>query len=289
MEIRVRMPLIVAILVLAPVRGAPQGAAWIAQLSYRPTEVTAIRAGPARMPLVEVKISGISHWLLFDSGDMVGLSLTTSELSQHSLPVDSTWRRLASDGRVIGTFRRMRGSSVHAFGRALGDLPVFEINESIVPGLIGPDHLPGNRFTLDYRAGLLAVTDGALGTLPAEFAELPLVRSPRHPRLILAFCTVAGRPVLTEFDTGKTRTVIAPRLVEALGLRSTEDGVRLDALQIGPTPFAVSSAKVVSLAAIDQSLPAPIELSVGSDVMSQMLITVDYAAHRLVFRRQARE
>lgn len=284
-----RLPWIVMVLMLMPLRAESQGATWVEQLGYRQTEVTAIRAGPARMPLVEVTISGISRWLLFDTGDMVGLSLTTNELSQHPMPVDSTWQRLGSDGRVIGTLRRLRGSSVSAFGRALGDLPIFEFNESLVPGLIGPDLLPGKRFTLDYRAGLLGVTDAALGVPSAEFAVLPLVHSTRHPRLILAICSIAGRPVLTEFDTGKTRTVIDPRLVRTLGLVETEGGVRLDSLFLGPIAFAVSSAKLVSLADIDRSLPAPIELSVGSDIMSQLLITVDYATNRLVFRRQARE
>jgi hypothetical protein len=93
--------------------------------------------------------------------------------------------------------------------------------------------------------------------------------------------------VLTEFDTGKSRTVIDPELARQLKLASNERGVQIDSLFIGDTPFAIPSAKLVSLADIDRSLPAPIELSVGSDVMSQLLITVDYATNRLVFRAQS--
>lgn len=287
MGIEMRIALIVLFLALVPMRAEPQAPAWIEQLGYLPTDVIAIRSGPAQMPLVQVEVSGISRWLLFDTGNMVGLSLTTGELTQQSLPVDSTWRRLDSDGRVIGVFRRLRGSSVKAFGRALGDLPVFEVNDMIVPGLIGPDLLPGNRFTLDYRAGMLAITNAALGTPSAEFSVLPLVHSSRHPRLVLAYCTIAGRSVLTEFDTGKSRTVIGPELARELRLVSNERGVQIDSLVIGSIPFAIPSAKLVSLADIDTSLPTPIELSVGSDVMSQLLITVDYATNRLIFRRQS--
>ena len=188
----------------------------------------------------------------------------------------------------MGSFWRLRASSITAFGRALGDLPVWEVNESLVAGLIGPGLLPGSRFTLDYAGGLLAVTDAALATPPAEFTVLSLVRSSQHPHLILARCTIGGRSVLTEFDTGKTRTVIDPSLARALGLRSRENGVQIDSLFVGGIPFAIPSAKLMALADIDRSLPEPIELSVGSDVMSQLLITVDYATNRLVFRRQSR-
>jgi hypothetical protein len=283
-----RLSLLAALLALTPVCTEAQTSPWIEQLGYRPAEVTAVRAGPARLPLVQVAISGVSRWLLFDTGDAVGLSLTTSELTRQELPVDSTYRRLDSGGRVVGSFRRLRASSVTAFGRVLGDLPVWEVDESLVAGLIGPGLLPGSRFTLDYADGLLAITNAALGTPPAGFTVLPLVRSSQHPHLILVSCQVAGRSVLTEFDTGKTRTVIDPGLVRALGLTPQASGVRVDSLVIGPVPFAIPSAKVQSLADIDRSLPTPIELSVGSDVISQLLITVDYATNRLVFRRQSR-
>jgi hypothetical protein len=260
--------------------------AWAQQLGYRPTDLIAVRMGPAHVPLVQVEVSGVARWLLFDTGNMVGLSLTRQALNEQALPVDSTWRRLDSGGNVVGVFRRLQGSSVRAFGRQLGDLPVFETDDLNVPGLIGPDLLPGNRFTLDYRAGVLAVTNTELQNPPPEFTVVPLVRSSRHPRLILAFCTIAGRPVLTEFDTGKTRTVIDPGLAHELGLPSNDRGVRIESLAISKLTFAVPSAKPLVLAQIDPSLSTPIQLSVGSDVMSQLLITVDYAKDRLIMRSQ---
>ena len=265
-----------------PTPASAQVPEWVGPLGYRASELVEVRIGPYGMPLVQVDVAGVSRWLLFDTGDMVGVSLTTSELSSQELPVDSTWRRLDSDGSVIGEFRRLRAPSVRAFGRELGPLPIYEVDGLVVPGLIGLDLLPGGRFTLDYGSGLLAVTDTPLGEPPAGFEELPLVRSRRHPRLILAYCRIGEREVLTEFDTGKSRTVISPELARELGLVPDDRGVRIDALGVGSATFGIPSAKLVSLADIDRSLPAPIELSVGSDVMSELVITVDYATGRLL-------
>jgi len=265
-----------------PAPASTQLPAWVAALGYREAELIEVRTGPLGMPLVQVEVASTPRWLLFDTGDMVGVSLTTGELASQELPVDSTWRRLDSDGRVLGEFRRLRSPSVRAFGRELGPLPVYEMDELVVPGLIGPDLLPGSRFTLDYRAGVLAVTDTPLDVPPQGFDVLRLVRSRRHPRLILAYCRIGNREVLTEFDTGKSRTVIAPDLARELGLVADERGVRIDSLGVGSATFAIPSAKLVPLADIDRSLPAPIELSVGSDVMSELLITVDYATGRML-------
>ncbi|HEX5012364.1 MAG TPA: hypothetical protein VFY71_18390 [Planctomycetota bacterium] len=60
---------------------------------------------------------------------------------------------------------------------------------------------------------------------------------------------------------------------------STEqsDGVRIDCVGIGPLVFAVPSAKVVPKSGIDSTLTPPIQLSVGSDILAQTILTVDYA------------
>jgi hypothetical protein len=60
--------------------------------------------------------------------------------------------------------------------------------------------------------------------------------------------------------------------------------VRIDSVAIGPLIFAVPSAKVVPKSGIDPTLMPPIQLSVGSDILAEITLTVDYAGGKLLVR-----
>jgi predicted aspartyl protease len=261
---------------------------WVSQLGYRADEVFTARRGRLGMPFVEVTIGESTQRWLFDTGNMVGLTLATNVLDQLNLPEIGRWDRLDSDGRVIGAYRRVQAPRVHLLGRILSDQTIFEFSDTDLVGLVGPDALPGTRFTLDYQAEVLAVASSPVGIPPPGFIVLPLTRSSRHPQLILATGRVNGRPALIEFDTGASRTNIDPQLVRDLALPAAPDGVRIDSLDIGSLIFAVPSAKVVPKSNIDPTLTPPIQLSVGSDILAQIILTVDYAGGQLLVRDERR-
>ncbi len=272
----------VVITFLTTARAVAQQPSWVAQLGYRPDEVFAVRRGYLGLPFVEVAIGDSTYWLLFDTGNMVGLTLATPLLDQLRLPESGRWDRLDSDGRVIGSYRRVRAPGVRVLGRTLRDQVIFEFSDAALGGLVGPDALPGTRFTLDYRAGILAVTSSPLEGVPSGFAALPLTRSSRLPRLILARGRVNGFPALIEFDTGASRTNIDPALVQELRLPTAGNGVRIDSLAIGPLVFSVPSARVNAKAGIDPTLNPPIQLAVGSDILAQLILMVDYSRGQLL-------
>lgn len=267
-----------------PVAG--QQPAWVEQLGYRADQVFGAWRGRSGMPFVDVTIGERTWRLLFDTGNTVGLTLATNVLDQLGLPEEGRWDSFGSDGRKIGTYRRARAPSVRLLGRTLTDQPIYEFSDSGLVGLVGTDALPGDRFTLDYRAELLAVGTSAVGPLPAGSFALPLTRSRRHPRMILAMGRVNGRAVLIEFDTGASRTNIDPQLARELALPETSNGVRIDSLGIGPLMFTVPSAKLVPKSGIDPALTPPIQLAVGSDILSQLVMTVDYVSGRLIVLRE---
>jgi hypothetical protein len=269
---------------LAAATGVAQQPAWVAELGYRPDEVFALQRGYLGMPFVQVAVGDSTYWLLFDTGNMVGLTLATPLLDRLRLPESGRWDRLDSDGHVIGSYRRARAPIVRVLGRTLADQEIFEFSDTVLGGLVGPDALPGSRFTLDYRAGILAVTQSPLQHVPAGFAAVPLTRSSRHPRLILALGRVNGRPVLIEFDSGASRSNIDSALVQELFLPPAVNGVRIDSLAIGPLVFAVPSARVNPKAGIDPTLSPPIQLAVGSDILGQLILMVDYTRGQLLLR-----
>jgi predicted aspartyl protease len=264
--------------------GAAQRPAWVAQLGYRADQVYSAKPGRASRPFIEMTIGNVTRRVLFDTGNMAGLSLATNVLDELKLPEVGHWNYSDADGRVVGTYRRVRAPSVTFLGRTLTNQVILEFSDTSVGGLVGPEALPGARFTIDYRAELLAVTDAPLDSVPPGFVVLPLIRSTRQPYLILAMGSINGHPTLFEFDTGATRTNVDPELVRALALPQALNGVRIDSLALGSLMFAIPSARVDGKQGIDPALSPPLLLSVGSDVLSRIIWTVDRAAGRMLIK-----
>ena len=53
------------------------------------------------------------------------------------------------------------------------------------------------------------------------------------------------------------------------------NGYRIDSLEIGSQRFAVPSAKGVGFGGISDGLDAPILVAIGSDVLKEIVLTVD--------------
>lgn len=273
-----------AVLGLALVSGcspSPSSAGWQEAFGYAPSQVHEVEIGAFGCPVAPVSVDGRTFGLPFDTGNMVGLSLSTALYDELAPEPSGSYVRRNSAGEDVGTLRVGRARGVTFLGRDLGSLPVHELAHPDLPGLAGPILLGGGRFTLDYGARRLAVGGASPSGDVAGFRRLPLVRSGRHAMLILVRGSVEGREVLVEIDTGKSRSVVSPVLAEELGLRRVEGGVRVERFGLGDLSFRVPSAKEVAQTAIDPDLPEPILAGVGSDILSRFPWTVDYEAGAL--------
>lgn len=219
--------------------------------------------------------------LPFDTGNMVGLSVSSELFDQLGLTAVGHYERVNSAGEPIATLRVADADDVSVLGRDLGARRVYELDHPSLSGLVGPTLLEGGHFTLDYRSRKMGLGTGNLPDSVPGFQQVPLVRSSRHPMLILVRGTIEGRRVLFELDTGKSRTVIHPALSSELALKRGAQGVAITTLRIGDLSFEVRSAKEVDQTAIDPSLPEPILAGVGSDILSRFVWTVDYEAGAL--------
>jgi hypothetical protein len=90
--------------------------------------------------------------------------------------------------------------------------------------------------------------------------------------------SVGGRSILIEIDTGKSRAVVDPEWAAEVGIDVHGDTVVVGSVRIGDNSFDVKNAKPVRLGAIDSELPRQLALSLGSDMLSHYLITIDYAS-----------
>jgi hypothetical protein len=251
---------------------------WIEAFGYAPEEVVPIEIGRYGYPYIPVGVSGDSLMLVFDTGNMVGVSLSSELFDRLGLRSDGSWTSLSSAGEARGRYRFADGVGVTRPG---GEQRLTRVYEAVIhdlAGLFGPEDLGGRRFTVDYRSRSLAVSAEAGPDIVPGYLAIPLVRSDRHPGLILVRGTIEEHPVLIQLDTGKSRTVVNPDLARELGLRHVPHGVAIRSLRIGHLEFSIRSAKEVDQTAIDAELPEPILVGVGSDILARFPWTVDYDA-----------
>ncbi len=249
---------------------------WIQGFRYNNEDIHSIELGEFGYPYVPVSIAGNRLLLPFDTGNMVGISVSSEIFDRLGLPTDDTYILRDSSGKIVSTLRMANSANVTILNRSLEGVRVYETNHPGLPGLVGPMSIDGGHFTFDYSSEKMALSMAALPDNVPGFRSIPMIRSSRHPRLILVYGAIDGRSVLIELDTGKSRTVINPALASELGLRRNPRGVRIETLRIGDLSFEVPSAKEVDPTGIDPTLEEPILVGMGSDLLSRFVWTVDY-------------
>lgn len=254
---------------------------WVAELGYRSDELHPLKVGRLGFPMIQVQINDIPFDLVLDTGNMIGLSVTRRVAEKLQLPKTGAVQSLDSAGTVVGTLAVYEADSCEVFSRRWTGQRIFERPTSqthglvVGDGLIGPEQLLGRRVTFDYRNRLLGVSDRP--TPPdAEGDRLELVPSKGLEGMIIVAGAVNGRDVLVQLDTGKSRTVVDPILVESAGLVETSRGYRIDVLRLGSCVLHIDNAKKASLKSLGQGTPEPVTVGIGSDTLSQLVWTVDY-------------
>lgn len=249
---------------------------WQKELEYEPSEIFSIKVGRYGYPYVQVIINGQELEMAFDTGNMSGLLMAPETVRQLSLSSIGESTHYDSSGEVIGTSRVFRVPELVVFGKVWAKEQAHEHVGSGLVGLIGPRYVYGKRFTLDYKNKIIAVSESPSPRIEQENIIFPLFRSKDNTGMIVIRGEVNGYPVLIQIDTGKSRTCVDPVLVEKMNLPEAARGYRIDKIQLGPHSFKVTSAKKVSFRGISGDLPEPILLGIGSDILSQVVLSVDY-------------
>jgi hypothetical protein len=251
---------------------------WQEPLGYRASELYPITIGKYGYPYVTVSVNGQDLKLVWDTGNMSGLALNSDVAERLKLPVIGDSKSVDSSGRVIGTARLFQVSKLRAFGGVWTDVQALEIRTTDFDGLLGPLFLSGKRFTLDYPNRVIAISDTPLPSRgEANAAILPMTQSARLKGMILVGGFVNGRRVLIQIDTGKSRTCVDPSLVVLDKLPESGNGYKIGEVKIGPYSFSVPSARQIDFKGISEGLPEPILLGIGSDILSRLVLTVDYS------------
>jgi predicted aspartyl protease len=260
-------------------------APWISGLGYQPSEIFPVSIGRFGYPYLQAMVNGQAVNLPFDTGNMTRLVFGQTEAQRLKLPITGQISSYGSNGDLRGLRHTYKVAEITALGRTWVDQAATEGDQPDLEGLFGPHFLLNRRFTLDYRLGLMAVSDSPM---PAAMAGecLKLLPCQNEPGMPVVEGTVNGRKVLIQIDTGKSRTCVDIALARELALPRTPNGWAIAEIRIGAWACSVKSARADDFSALGQGLPGPILLGIGSDVLPQVLMTIDLRTNRLLLIEQ---
>jgi hypothetical protein len=258
---------------------------WGDALEYAPDEMQPITIGRYGYPYLTIEINEQPIEVFLDTGNMSGLFLSTSTIRTLELAVDHETTRRDSQGRSVGQAKVYLAEHVAALSDSWTDRLVIERDVPGARGAIGPAYLLGKRFTIDYANRTLAVSESSLSTIPLDGVTLEMRPVTGLEGMIVVPGMIHGEEVLIQIDTGKSRGCIDPDLAARLELKKTLNGFRIDELQLGSLTFEVPSARGVRFRGISHDLEKPIEFGLGSDILKDLVMTVDYERGVVILQR----
>jgi len=258
---------------------------WVSSLGYQPSEIFPVSIGRFGYPYLQVMVNRQAIQLPLDTGNMSRLVFSRDEAKRLKLPITGQTSSYGSNGELRGLRHTFRVAELSALDRTWMDQTATEGDQPDLPGLFGSHYLLDRRFTVDYRRRLLAVSDSAM---PATMTKacLQLLPCKNEPGMPVVEGTVNGRKVLIQIDTGKSRTCIDTALARELDLPRTPDGWVIAEIRIGEWTCSVKSARANDFSALGEGLPSPILLGIGSDVLPQVLMTIDLRTNHLLLIAQ---
>lgn len=267
-------------------------AEWARDLGYNANQLYPLALGSTGCPLVGADVAGTVLSLMFDTGTARGFVITRSAPAvPHG--VEGRTEELNADGSHRGESLLIRVDSMLVAGKVfrnvtgtLSDWQMF--SSEPFDGTVGLDFFRDRRVTLDYRSLKLGVTAVPIpGKLdPRRYIILDLIDPPKSQGSVLyARGRVNGRESVIYFDTGYSVSFIDPAFVA--GLPSVKRPGRFTVfrqrvpLEMGQHTFILNEVREDAIRR-GTGLDLPVALTLGSDVLSHFIVTIDVRAKKLI-------
>lgn len=268
-------------------RTAPDASRWAVRHHYEEAETIPLRFDRHGFPLVPGKINQKDVKVFFDTGNFFGFLVGPRLVRDLSLPPSGRERRNYDSG---GNFRYSQMGylvdSFTVFRTAFEDVEMFEMTDDGFEASVGVGTLLEKRLTLDYGNHIMGLSNVSFAAEGKGGEELPLIWNDRLQGMIVVEGRVDGVDTLFQIDTGKSRTTIDAGLIALAGLKENNtpflEGYRLDRVLLGGKEFTVECAKVADFKAISEGYPKPILVGIGADILSRIVLTVDYPRRRVL-------
>jgi len=251
---------------------------WADRYGFENDEVFSIEIGEYGFPYIDVKINDKDINMMFDTGNMVGLSVSTNIAEQLNLTKIGEYTERDATGNIRGNFSIFDSEEVFVFGKNITTELIESFTDSF-EGIIPPSLMLNKRFTIDYSNGFIGISESSFPKSIANKKTFQLITNTDFPHLNpmpVIEGVVNGQEVIIQLDTGKSRTVVDEKRIEVLDLQSNERGYKIESIKLGSFEFSVTNAKRGNFGGISRGYPGPIMLGLGSDIISEFVFTVDY-------------
>jgi hypothetical protein len=281
--------LFLGVILSARCRPATDQAAWGRAYDYDADETFRIDRDGHGFPLVPGRINGRDVKVFFDTGNFFGFLIGPSLAGSLRLPATGSERKnYASDGTFRYIQKGVRAEGFAVFGISLAGVEMYEMTDDAFDASVGVQPLLNDRFTLDLANNLMGVSGRPGGQAEDRDPGLEIVWNDALRGMIVVHGRVNGVETLIQIDTGKSRTTIDETLIALAGLRENNTpalrGYRVERLELGGRTFSVACAKVANFRGISQGYAEPILVGIGADILSQVVLTVDYPRRRVFLR-----
>jgi len=265
---------------------------WTQDLGYQKTQIYRLTLSGLGCPVVGVNVSGVTVHLLLDSGTARGFIVTNSgpSIPHHVLEREE---ELNPDGSHRGESYVIRIETMSVLGEtfknvegALVDWRMF--SSEPFDGTVGLDFFLNRRLTLDYRSGRVAAAPSVLPERldSRRYVSVDLLDSPKgQGHVLYVRAKVNGREAIVYLDTGYNVSFISPDFadgsprVERTGkFKVFRDGVPLE---LGGQKFVLNDLRESPINR-GGGFGLPVALELGSDVLSNFVVTIDMPAKKLI-------
>jgi predicted aspartyl protease len=265
---------------------------WTEELGCRDSQQYALVMGGTGCPFVKVKVAGVSVSLMLDTGTARGFFLTTSAPSvPHS--IDNRTEELNADGTHRGESLSIHVDTVTILGKifnnihgSLSDWHLF--SSEPFDGAVGLDFFLDRRLTLDYRSLKAGITTAPIPvTLDGErYVSLDLVEPPpSQGHVLYVRANVNGRDAIVYIDTGYNVSFIDPAFGEGLARVERQGKFRVFRqhvpVRVGKHEFVLDELRESPISR-GPGFDLPVALTLGSDILSHFVLTVDLRAKKLI-------
>ncbi len=269
---------------------------WPRDLGYQDREVYPLIVSPSTgCPFVEVNFSGILTPLMLDTGSAHGF-LITNQAPSIPYHVEERTEELNADGSHRGESVVIRIDSIDVLGRlfkdARGTFTDWQMYSSApFAGTVGLDFFLDRRLTLDYLSKRIAVS---IKPLPAildheRYLALDLVDPPvEQGHILYVRASVNGRKSIVYLDTGYNLSWIDPGFVDGLQKVEKPGKYRIFRqrvpVEIGGCNLLLNDLREDSIRR-GAGFDSPVALTLGSDFLSNFIVTIDLRAKKLILAR----
>jgi hypothetical protein len=262
---------------------------WGKEHHYGVDETVRIKMDRHHFPLVPGKINNKDVKIFFDTGNFFGLEIGPGLARILKLrPSGDERKNYASDGTYRYSQKGYDVESFTVFRTEFKNIEMFEMTDDTFEASVGIQGLLDGRFTIDYKNRLMGISSNPFENKGNDIDEFLLIWNEMLKGMIVIKGRVNGMETLFQIDTGKSRTTIDEDLIARAGLKENrslfQQGYRVDKITLGKKSFSVARAKVANFRAISKGYPEPILIGIGADILSRIVLTVDYGQKRVFIK-----